>query len=120
MTYVNLTPHEIVLHKPDGTTVSFPPSGQVARVFEHPQRASTWHRHDHPVRVIYPGGRVEGLPESPGEAFHTIYIVSALIAMDPSVRGRNDVVAPDTGLGAIRDDFGKIIGTQNFVMYAPY
>jgi hypothetical protein len=100
-TIVNLTPHPLNLKRVDGTMLTIPPSGTVARVAEK--------RTDLGVlaglavtRAEY--GAVEGLPEPvPGK----IFVVSALVLA--AVQQRADVFAPGP---AIRDADGKIVGAD--------
>lgn len=65
-TFVNLTPHAIVLN--DGTT--FPPSGTVARVEQH---YAPFGKNE--IAVTY-FGSIENLPDP---AFDTIYITSLIV-----------------------------------------
>ena len=83
--FINLTPHEVVLQKRDGTFESIPSSG-VARI-------STYFKVERLVRGIPVGktvtGEITGLPD-PAE--DTLYIVSALLVKE--VPERTDLVAP--------------------------
>lgn len=134
---INLTPHDIVVRMPQGTPavrwgravtpiayadIVVPPTRPSARVAatytlsgDIPQEAQACGvDHDDPqeyyavivgvpiVRQTF--GDVEGLPEP---LHGTIYIVSGLVrsALGSS---RPDVVAPDTGPTAIRDEAGRI------------
>lgn len=108
MQFINLTPHPIVIIKPDGR-IEIPPSGKIARVGVTqkvvgevggiPLVRNEW-------------GAIEGLPEPSQD--DVIYIVSSLVLA--RVRGRTDVVAPDTGPTAVRDETGRIIGIRRFVL----
>lgn len=99
-TYINLTPHAIVMN--DGRV--FPPSGVAARV------SSSFTEITNDVcEVVY--GEVENLP-APKEG--TRYIVSALVLA--ACKGRQDVVAPATGHPAtVRNDKGHIVSVPCFV-----
>ena len=83
--FVNLTPHEVVLQKLDGSFESIPSSG-VARI-------STYFKVERIVRGILVGetvtGEITGLPD-PAE--DTLYIVSALLVKE--LPERTDLVAP--------------------------
>jgi len=46
-----------------------------------------------------------------------LYITSLPVAQFAARLGRADVIAPDTGAGAVRDADGKIIGVRGFVRY---
>jgi len=102
--FVNLTPHAIIVRQNDGTDVTFPPSGKVARVDEMPTTVFG-EVGGIPIlsRTVF--GEVVDLPE-PTEGF--AYIVSGLVA---GVVYRSDVFAPATGPkdGALRNDKGHII-----------
>jgi len=104
MKFINLTPHAISV---EGLG-TFPASGEVARV-------STVQTVVGEVAgvVTYKQsfGDVVGLP-SPAEG--TVYIVSGLVIS--AVVGRSDVVAPDTGSTATRNDKGHIISVKNFIV----
>ena len=102
--FVNLTPHPLIIFGPGGERVEIPPSGQVARVAE--RREWIGEVNGIPVyRPVY--GPVEGLPDPKED---TVYLVSSLVLS--RVRGRDDVLAPDTGAGAVRDEKGQIIGVK--------
>ncbi len=101
MTYINLTPHAIVLN--DGR--SFPASGTLARV-----SASYSTIVDDVCTQVY--GDVQDLP-APVDGVR--YIVSALVlgALNGS---RSDVVAPATGHpDTVRNDKGHIVSVPSFV-----
>jgi hypothetical protein len=101
---VNLTPHTVVLSLND-TTVTFPPSGSVARCREITHREGT---HDYVplVRVKY--GPVEGLPAPVGG---TLYIVSELVRM--AMPHRLDLASPGE---QVRDSEGKVTGCKSLVI----
>jgi len=105
---INLTPHPITIQPSDAQPITIPVSGRIARL------DSTQTTDDGiagvPV-VTTRFGQVIGLPD-PEEG--KVYIVSSLVAQH--VR-RPDVVAPDTGPTAIRQD-GQIVAVtrlQRFV-----
>lgn len=60
-------------------------------------------------------GEITGLPES---AEGVIYITSALVAQEAAKRGRRDVLAPDTGPSAVRDENGHIVAVRGLVRFA--
>ncbi|MEM5868250.1 MAG: hypothetical protein QXG39_10080 [Candidatus Aenigmatarchaeota archaeon] len=108
---VNLTPHEIVVYDSSGQNILFkiPPSGTVARVSTFQQKVGELN--GIPIyKTTY--GKVENLPNpQPG----VVYIVSILV-LQALAGSRSDIVAPDTGSGAVRDASGKIIGTKSFIV----
>jgi len=106
MALINLTPHQVVVRLADGGDVIFSPSGRVARCAV--SQETVGEANGIPiVRSVF--GAVEGLPEAQDG---TIYIVSSLVAQ--AVAGREDVVAPDTGPTAVRDEGGRIVAVTRF------
>lgn len=107
MNIINLTPHPIVVRNSQGEDVTFTPSGSIARVSVSTETLE-------PVagfrlnRQVF--GAVENLP-APQEG--VMYIVSALVL--GQCAGRTDVVAPDTGRDAIRNEKGHIVSVLGFV-----
>jgi hypothetical protein len=104
--FVNLTPHAVTLRVGERDLV-IPPSGRVARVSSREVPCDPFG--DVPT-VRREWGAVEGLPDP---APDTIYLVSALVL--EHVRGRDDVVAPDTGPTAVRDAAGQIVAVRRLV-----
>lgn len=97
--FINLTPHALNIHTPDGV-LNLAPSGGVARV-------ATVETPGLPVggvpTVSTSYGEVTGLP-SPTEG--TIYIVSGMVA---SAAPRGDVMSPGP---LVRDEGGRPCGCQ--------
>ena len=109
MTILNLTPHAIVIRSEgNGVDTTFPASGQIAR-------CASCQTPDAPVDgfhlVVNSFGDVMGLPDpAPG----VIYLVSTPVAQHPSIAGKRlDVVAPNTGSTAIREN-GQIVAVRGF------
>ena len=99
MTFINCTPHAIMLN--DGRV--FEPSGTIARV-----SSSFTDFTDDICTVVY--GDLTGVPDA---ADDTLYIVSAIVL---SASTRKDLVAPATGhKDCIRDDKGFIVSVPGFV-----
>ena len=141
MKLINLTPHEIKV-KVDDNVISIPPSGKVARVKTVQKIVDTintgfrdYEDNDIVIPVVKTEfGEVEGLPlectncrkiqncpvdletlqESPCPLQEpvVIFIVSSLVAQ--AIAGRKDIVAPDTGPTAIRDEDGQIKAVTRF------
>ena len=109
MEIVNLTPHEIIVRLLGGDRV-FPPSGQVARC--QPVSESVGEVDGIPV-VRSAFGALEGLPE-PRQG--TIYLVSTPAAQKAAALGRTDVVSPDTGPTAIREN-GQVKAVIRFQLF---
>lgn len=98
MSVVNLTPHVLSLQREDGTFITVPASGTVARCEEQRVKVGAV-----AGLAIYETsyGNVTGLPDpQPG----TVYVVSALVA---KAAGREDVLAPGQ---ALRDEAGVVVG----------
>ncbi len=108
--FVNLTPHAIVLRIGE-KDLSFQPSGTTARVTVEPKprQSLVYDGTEIPV-VANEFGAVDGLPEV---VDGTIYIVSAMVL--GQCQGRSDVVAPDTGATAVRNEKGHIEAVTRFV-----
>ena len=103
--FVNLTPHEIVVRREDGSALMVASSGLAARCTASSEVVGEIDG----VKVVRSTfGPVEGLPE-PQDG--TIYIVSSMVAQQ--VPGRDDVVAPDTGPTAIREA-GQVVAVKRF------
>lgn len=101
----NLTPHPITLNCPDGSSITFQPSGVVARVTTKEEVCGELH--GLPV-VCRQFGAVTGLPEN-GEPC----LVSALVL--GACHGAPDVYAPDTGPTAIRNEQGQVVAVTRLV-----
>lgn len=104
--FINLTPHEINLFSTESERI-FPPSGKIVR-----------------LSVEYVTGEiVDGIPtvkrvfgeviDLPDPQKDTYYLVSSLVA--DRIKGRNDILIPDTGASAVRDADGKIKGVTRFI-----
>ena len=112
MKFVNLTPHDIVVQL-DAGTITIPASGIQARcsVFSVPAGTLKVDNIDIPVNtVVY--GNIVGLPDPHND---TIYITSSLVAQRAA---RPDVLAPDTGASAIRNDAGQIVAVTALQTFA--
>ena len=99
---INLTPHAITVG-----TVTFPPSGTVARVSAVDELIGLCPATGVPI-VRRALGAVTGLPEK-GEPC----LVSALVLA--AVPGRAGVFAPDTGPSAVRNEHGQIVAVTRLV-----
>ena len=108
MKIVNCTPHPIHLIDATGKrSMTFPPSGQVARVtstaIELPEIAPGI------PAVRHEWSAVAGLPD-PEEG--VLYAVSTMVA---DRTDRTDIVVPDSGPGSVvRDANGEILGVRRF------
>jgi hypothetical protein len=100
-TFVNLTPHSINIHCQDGSVMTLPPSGDVARVSTVDTALPNLGGVVGFVSTSH--GDVTGLPDA--VVADQYYIVSGMVASATS--GRNDVVSPGA---LVRDDNGRPIG----------
>lgn len=88
--YVNLTPHEIVVRDPDGTTTAYPSTGTPARIAEtvHDEDSVDGHR-----RVVVRLGELNGLPPYRPGVVHIVSMPCAM-ALAAARITRPDVVYP--------------------------
>lgn len=107
MNIINATPHDITVIKKGDTKVTFPKSGIIARVSSSYEELEAI---DGFTMVHQTFGEIEGLPEETNE---TMYIVSAMVLS--ANRSRKDLIAPNTGATAIRDEKGHIVAVNGFV-----
>jgi len=109
MRLVNCTPHSITIADKDGNVIrTIEPSGHIARVAVEQREVGTV---DGIPVVESVFGQVEGLPDpEPG----VVYIVSTPTMLAARQMGRTDVVSPDTGPSAVRDEQGRIVAVRRF------
>ena len=102
MRLVNLTPHKLILHFPDGVR-EVEPSGTVARL-----EAVTEPDPNDPGTVIERLGDVTGLPDP---EHGTLFVVSRLVAQALALTApdRDDVRVPGD---LLRDKDGRVIGAK--------
>jgi len=127
MKFVNLTPHEVVVEA-DGVRCSFPSEGN-ARVIvkQSPYKqvcvdeSFTIQGGDGRTMANIPlflnlYGAVEGLPDPQPKTLYivSLMVINALRAESPDGVIRGDVVSPDSGPTAIRED-GKIVAVRGFI-----
>ena len=103
---INCTPHPVTVRLAEGTDRTFTPSGIIPRVATVEIQADSL---DGIPCVSQSTGEVEGLP---AVAEGTFFIVSALVF---GASARVDLIAPDTGKGAIRDSQGRILAVTRFI-----
>lgn len=106
---LNLTPHAIVVENENGHRITFEPSGTVARVSTHTRVVGTL---DNGISVVERSyGEVDNVPTLPCEQF----LVSSMVLDQLPKEYGGVAFAPDTGLGAIRDDKGHIVATSRLI-----
>lgn len=118
---VNLTPHPVVLMADDCVTVlqTIPSSGK-AEVERRPGATEQLDGVPVPVVGAPTYGQVTGLPSRDEVAAWVdadpqsmpVYIVSSVVAAQPDVKGRPDVVVPDL---QVRDAKGNTIGCRRLM-----
>lgn len=106
-TFINLTPHALTVIDTSGVEHVFEPSGQLARV-----SSSQVHLPEIGGFAVAQTqwGAVTGVPD-PEDG--VVYIVSALVLAHCA--DRPDVVGPDTGPTAVRNEKGHIVAVRGFV-----
>jgi len=105
-TIKNFTPHEITFIFEEGTTVTFPPQGEPIRM--ETEQKETISAGDFPCVANFVTG--SNLPEEKEGVF--LLVSSMVLNAFPN---RLDLIAPDTGPTAKRNDKGHIIGVYRFV-----
>ena len=113
---VNCTPHDITLFDADGKTelVTFKAErGREARVSETDESFGTRHGVELKQRTY---GAIIGLPAPVAGTYYIVSMIVLLVneTLSPAL-WREDLIAPDTGSGVVRNEKGVIIGTKNFV-----
>ncbi len=115
-TILNCTPHSIKYRPAGRGTVEFPPTGIVPRVSTvESEAASISCTLDCGGGFILDCiqqslGEVEGLPSA---SPHIYYIVSRMVF--DAAPDRVDLIVPDTGKGAVRDEQGRIVAVTRFI-----
>lgn len=104
----NFTPHDIHLYEGSTLIATFPATGIVTRVNEATMDAGTVGSTHYPLcKKVY-----ENIIDLPPPVPGTYYIVSMMVM---NAIPRDDLICPDTGSGAVRNDKGMIVGTSRFV-----
>jgi hypothetical protein len=109
-TMINLTPHEIVIQLPDGSRVTFPPSGQVARVATVATYTGLTVAGVPVIRNSY--GPVQGLVRD--EAGVPVPQIVSGMVLSALPAGTPNVYAPATGATAIREN-GQVVAVTELV-----
>ena len=123
---INLTPHDITV-KLNGSTITFPRSGMVARVTSEQKIVGTIEANNKKIRlveVVY--GDITGYDFEANDDGETYYIVSFIVAqaiinkqsLHQRLRGR--ILVPNTTptpLGAVRDENGRIVAVRSFQVF---
>ena len=100
MTYINLTPHAIMVLNRDGSLkAEIPASGELARISSSVAHTGVDEGGIPHSKTVY--GEIEGLPAPQKD---TTYIVSGILA---EKLDRSDVTYPNE---LVRDEHGRVIG----------
>lgn len=102
---INCTPHDIVV-KVEGGDKVFKPSGTLPRVDTRESSAPSINGIPCVTQTV---GEVTNLP---APTPNTFYIVSGMVF---AATDREDVIAPDTGKSAIRNDKNQIAAVTKFL-----
>ena len=127
MRLINLTPHEVVVEA-DGVRCTFPSEGNArVAVTQSPHgsvcvdQCFTIQGGDGRSMANIPlfsnlYGAIEGLPEPQPNVLYivSLMVINALRAESPDGLIRGDVISPDSGPTAIREN-GKIIAVRGFI-----
>lgn len=105
MKFINLTPHEINVVKENGEVVSFPPSGEPARVNQTFNHVDTIDG----VRLFVT--KLDKVFSLPKPEKNVVYIVSAMVKERETCR--NDLVSPGK---LVRNDKGQVVGCEGFII----
>ena len=116
---LNLTPYDIVVENENGHRITFEQSGTVASVSTHTSNGDTLSNGIPVIERSYEVqcydltkmGEVKNIPELPCEPF----LVSPAVLHQLPKEYSGVAFAPDTDLGAIRDDKGYIVATSQLV-----
>ena len=110
---VNLTSHDVVIANDAGAEIlRIPPSGIIARIDVRQDVIGHVESDGVTIPVVATVfGELTGLPEPEQDV---VYIASTLVAQRAAQLGRKDVVSPDTGPTAVRDDAGRIVAVRRF------
>jgi hypothetical protein len=104
--FVNLTPHALTIYKDGEIAYEIPTSGNVARRAVSEEIVGEVNGTTL-ARTVF--GEAEGVP-TPEEG--VMYVVSRLVK--DGLAEREDVICPDTGKTAVRDEGGRILGVTRF------
>lgn len=112
MRIVNLTAHPIrVVNDNNEIVAEFPPSGKVARVQTQFEPGWTIETKEGFIPTSRP--KFRGIVDLPSPKDDTLYLVSLVVFNQ--VKGRRDVIAPDTG-DCIKDGNGNVFAVRKFLV----
>lgn len=115
---INLTAHNIVVIRPDGTKINIAPSGNIARV-----QLQKWESGSIDSIPLWSSKvdirHVSGIPDLSNypDVDSVVLITSSLLAQVVRTYKGARVVSPDTGRSAVRDTKGNIVAVRGFVSW---
>lgn len=117
---INLTPHDVVLMRDDGTTWVIPPEKTPARMIPaENEDENSYAINGFPIKQAPKYIGYVGLPEPTEDIGNNLYIVSVVVGtamQNTDYPFRKALIGPDTGPTAVRID-GKIVAVRGFVYY---
>jgi hypothetical protein len=115
---LNLTPHPVMIETVDGSKITLPVSGTVARVATQEIVISSVAVSSNKIvpLVTWRFGDIVGLPER-DEPCLVSNLVFEAVRVQQSWRKR--IFVPDTGPTAIRDDAGHIVAVRRLMGVSP-
>lgn len=108
--FINLTPHTITIFDAGKNIIKeIPASGTLARI---ETKVDLTGEIDGIQTVETYLGDISGVAEYQEGVYQIVSMPVAQVLQD-----RRDILAPDTGLGAVRDEAGRILGTTRLTRY---
>jgi hypothetical protein len=121
MKILNLTPHQVNIHKKDGSIITIEPSGVVWRLREEDTEITNELGIDtEGIEIVARRFSLDTteVPEEVWSADIVIVSLPLLLALKASLGSlpeRPLICAPDTGSGAIRDEKGQVKGARRLI-----
>ena len=113
MKIVNLTAHPVRVINEDNKIIAvFPPSGKVARALTKFEPGWVIEIEGGFIPTSRP--RLKEIINLPEPKENTLYIVS--VVLFNKIKGRKDVIAPDTGFDCIKDGNGNVFAVRRFLV----
>jgi len=106
MSIINLTNHALTYKAEDGAETVFAPSGSIAKVI------TKYHRANNDTGFLCFSTSVEDIENLPAVEDGKFYIVSAAVAK--AAPERKDLLIPNLGGSAVRDESGALIAIKSF------
>lgn len=116
---INLTPHDIVIQADDGTAITIPPSGVVARVAHTETVIENLLLTDSSKAVPVISRVATSVTGLPTDTDEPVLVSSMVLEALQQIGGYEEypVYAPDTGSTAIRSEKGHIVMVTRLVKF---